>query len=76
MWSGFNKSIGLAYSWNTRKKRKNYILPYRFSALFYFVFKGNFSPFSPCIRSRGLIFGGRVTFIANVGRVALIFRTN
>ena len=56
-----------------KKERKNYILPYRFSALFYFVFKGNFSP---GISSWGLIFRGRVTFIANIGRVALVFRTN
>ena len=35
--------------------------------------KGNFSP---GISSQGLIFGGMVTFIANIGRVALIFKTN
>ena len=69
----FNKSIGLGYSWNAKKKEKNHILPYRFSVLFYFVLKGNFSP---GISSWGLIFGGRVTFIANIGRVLLIFRPN
>ena len=37
------------------KKNKNYIVPYRFSDLFYFEFEGNFSP---SISSRGLIFRG------------------
>ena len=56
MWSGSTKSIGLAYSWKAKeKKKKNYIVPYRFSDLFYFEFEGNFSP---SISSRGLIFRG------------------